>query len=144
MAHIGLLPQSVVKEGGYKIKGRKSEEMDQLIQDAKAVEEAGAFAFVIEGTVHDVAATITKAVSIPSIGIGAAPECDGQVLVTEDMLGLLDDTPPKFVKQYADTGAVVERAIQAYAADVRSRNFPGPENLYTRPRLAEIKKRKSV
>jgi 3-methyl-2-oxobutanoate hydroxymethyltransferase len=132
MGHIGLLPQSVIKDGGYKVKGRKAEEVPQLITDAKAVEEAGAFAMVLEGTVHDVAAQITKAVSIPIIGIGASPECDGQVLVIDDMLGMLEN-PPKFVKEYADLKTIIDSAAAQYAADVRVRKFPGAEQLYTRP-----------
>ncbi|MCC3862371.1 3-methyl-2-oxobutanoate hydroxymethyltransferase [Emcibacteraceae bacterium Y4] len=100
MAHIGLLPQSVVKEGGYKIKGRTEGGLSKLIDDAKEVEKAGAFSVVIEGTVENSAAQITKEIEIPTIGIGASSECDGQILVTEDMLGLNSDYIPQFVKQY--------------------------------------------
>jgi 3-methyl-2-oxobutanoate hydroxymethyltransferase len=140
MAHIGLLPQSVVKDGGYKIKGRTAEQEQQVIADGRAAEAAGAFAVVIEGTVHDVAEKITRAVSIPTIGIGASPACDGQVLVTEDMLGLLSGARPKFVKEYADLKTLAEAAVQAYAEDVRARRFPAPEHLYERPRPVSSKK----
>jgi 3-methyl-2-oxobutanoate hydroxymethyltransferase len=140
MGHIGLLPQSVVKEGGYKVKGKRTEEVSQLLNDARAVEEAGAFAFVLEGTVHDVAAEITKAVSIPVIGIGASPECDGQVLVIDDMLGMLEGAP-KFVKEYADLKGTIDKAAAAYAEDVRARKFPGEEQLYSRPKAVDTGKK---
>ena len=138
MAHIGLLPQSVVKEGGYKVKGRSLNEEAVLIEDAKAIEAAGAFAVVVEGTVEDVARKITKAISIPTIGIGASPACDGQVLVAEDMLGITEN-PPKFVKKYAQLASEIESAAAAYAADVRSRAFPSAEHVYTRPQAVTKK-----
>jgi 3-methyl-2-oxobutanoate hydroxymethyltransferase len=137
MAHIGLQPQSVLKDGGYKIKGRTAEEEARLLADAQAVESAGAFAVVIEGTVEDVSARITKAVSIPTIGIGASHMCDGQVLVIDDMLGLTEK-PPKFVKKYADLSAQIEKAAAAFAGDVRARRFPGADHVYTRPGPALI------
>ena len=140
MAHIGLMPQSVVKEGGYKVKGKTSESEAQVIADAHAVEAAGAFSVVIEGTVEDVSAAITQAISIPTIGIGAGVNCDGQILVTDDLLGLLDGHTPKFVKQYADLKSDVARAARAYAADVRSRAFPTAEHTYTRPVAVDVKK----
>ena len=130
MAHIGLRPQMVVKEGGYKVKGKTPEDAKALLEDAKAFEEAGAFAILIEGTVASVAAEITKAVSIPTIGIGASPECDGQILVTEDMLGALEMKAPKFAKQYGDLRSVIGEMVESYAADVRSRSFPAEEHLY--------------
>jgi 3-methyl-2-oxobutanoate hydroxymethyltransferase len=138
MAHIGLQPQSVLKDGGYKIKGRTSDEETRLLEDAMAISKAGAFAVVIEGTVEDVAAKMTKAISIPTIGIGASPSCDGQVLVIDDLLGL---TPraPKFVKKYADLSSVIEKAAAEFASDVRARKFPGDEQLYTRPRPVAVK-----
>ncbi len=138
MAHIGLQPQSVLKDGGYKIKGRTIDEEKRLLADAKAVEQAGAFAVVIEGTIEDVAAKITKSVSIPTIGIGASASCDGQVLVTDDMLGLTDRVP-KFVKKYANLSADIEKAAAQYAKDVCARKFPGAEHLYTRPRPVIVK-----
>jgi 3-methyl-2-oxobutanoate hydroxymethyltransferase len=135
MAHIGLLPQSVLKDGGYKVKGKTTDEETQLLNDARAVEKAGAFAVVIEGTVEDVSAKITKAISIPTIGIGASNACDGQVLVTEDMLGMLEGKAPKFVKKYADLSGTIEKAAAAYAEDVRTRTFPDAEHVYTRPHI---------
>ena len=132
MGHIGLQPQSVLKDGGYKMKGRAREEEERLLLDARAVEKSGAFALVVEGTVGDVAALITKAVSIPTIGIGAGAACDGQILVIDDMLGLTEN-PPKFVKKYADLSSQIENAVSAYAGDVRAGKFPGAEHSYTRP-----------
>lgn len=134
MAHIGLLPQSVVKDGGYKVKGKTTEDEARLLADAKAIEQAGAFAVVVEGTVQDVAEKITKTISIPTIGIGAGLSCDGQILVTEDMLGMLTGHTPKFVKKYADLAGLVDKAAAAYADDVRARKFPDDEHSYTRPK----------
>ncbi|MCB1681943.1 MAG: 3-methyl-2-oxobutanoate hydroxymethyltransferase [Rhodospirillales bacterium] len=130
MAHIGLKPQSVVKEGGYKIKGKTGEEAEALMEDAKAVEAAGAFALLIEGTVEPVARAITQSVDIPTIGIGASPACDGQILVTEDMLGLITDHTPKFVKKYVNLAEEITKAVETYAADVRSRAFPDESHTY--------------
>lgn len=129
-AHIGLRPQMVEIEGGYKIKGKTPEEAAALIQDAKEFEKAGAFCLVIEGTVASVAEQITRAVTIPTIGIGASPACDGQILVTEDMLGALTMAPPKFVKQYGDLKNEISAMAKAYASDVRSREFPAQDHLY--------------
>ena len=134
MAHIGLLPQSVVKEGGYKIKGKTADEETRLLNDARAIDKAGAFAVVIEGTIEDVSAKMTKAISIPTIGIGASSSCDGQVLVIDDMLGMTEK-PPKFVKKYADLADIIDKAAAAYAHDVRARKFPGDEHVYTKPRV---------
>lgn len=131
MGHIGLLPQSVEKEGGYKIKGRSEANAEALYADAKAVEAAGAFSVVIEGTVEPVAAEITRRITIPTVGIGASPVCDGQVLVIDDAVGLTVDRVPKFVKEYAHLRDVVSDAAAAYAHDVRSRVFPGPEHLFS-------------
>lgn len=130
MAHIGLLPQSARKEGGYKIKGKTDNESLALIEDARAVEQAGAFSVVIEGTIHTVADEITQAITIPTIGIGASAACDGQILVTEDMLGFTAGHVPKFVKQYADLATVIKEASEAYADAVRKRTFPEDQNLY--------------
>jgi 3-methyl-2-oxobutanoate hydroxymethyltransferase len=130
MGHIGLLPQSVIKDGGFKVKGKTPDQIDMLIADAKAVEKAGAFAFVIEGTIDSVSDMITGAVSIPTIGIGASARCDGQILVSEDMLGLLYGHTPKFAKQYARLNTQIEDAAKAYATDVRARNFPSAEYTY--------------
>ena len=130
MGHIGLLPQSAEAEGGYKIKGKTEEQATSLIADAKALEEAGVFAMVIEGTIEPVARAIAGAVSVPTIGIGASSACDGQILVSEDMLGLLPDKPPKFVKGYADLKVDVEGAVARYADEVRARVFPSDEYTY--------------
>lgn len=130
MGHIGLQPQSVEKEGGYKIKGRDAAELARLLDDARAVEAAGAFALVLEGTVAEAAEAVTHAVSIPVIGIGASPVCDGQVLVTDDMLGLHLGHVPKFVKQYAQLAPQIEQAAQGFAHEVRSGLFPAQAHLY--------------
>ncbi|HVY35549.1 MAG TPA: 3-methyl-2-oxobutanoate hydroxymethyltransferase [Caulobacteraceae bacterium] len=129
MGHIGLRPQSILVEGGFKAKGRTDDERERVIAEAKATEEAGAFSMVIEGVAETLAAEITKAVSIPTIGIGASAQCDGQVLVVDDMLGLFDWTP-RFVRRYADLRAEISRAVQTYADDVRARRFPGPAETY--------------
>ncbi len=130
MGHIGLQPQSVEKEGGYRIKGRTQEDTERLLSDARAVEEAGTFSVVIEGTVEPVAAEITRRLSIPTIGIGASAACDGQVLVIDDAVGLTVDRVPRFVKEYADLRSTVADAARRYAADVRTRRFPGPEHVF--------------
>jgi 3-methyl-2-oxobutanoate hydroxymethyltransferase len=129
MGHIGLTPQSVNVMGGFRTTGRTPEEWPAIQADAKAVAEAGAFAVVLEGMAEPLAARITADIAIPTIGIGASPACDGQVLVLEDMLGL-NPNPPKFVRQYAQLGPAIEAAVKAYAADVRDRSFPGAENVY--------------
>lgn len=129
MAHIGLLPQHVNAMGGYKVQGKTKSAHDKLVHDAKAVTKAGAFAIVIEGVQEDAAKAITTAVDIPTIGIGAAPECDGQVLVLDDMLGITEHAP-KFAKRYADLSATITKAVSAYATEVRARKFPGKENLF--------------
>lgn len=137
MGHIGLQPQSVVKEGGYRIKGRDEAQVARLVEDARALEEAGVFAIVIEGTIAEVAARITRAVGVPTIGIGGSPECDGQILVTDDMLGLLHGRKPKFVTEYAVLREDIDAAVARFAGDVRARRFPGPGNLYTQARKGE-------
>lgn len=131
MGHIGLLPQSVEKDGGYKIKGRTDENVAALLADALAVEEAGAFSVVIEGTIEAVAAEITRRIAIPTIGIGASGDCDGQILVIDDMVGLTVDRVPKFVKEYADLRSVIAHAAERYASEVRSRTFPGPGHVFS-------------
>jgi len=130
MGHIGLQPQSVEKEGGYKIKGRSDDTIAALYRDAEAVVRAGAFALVIEGTIEDVAAGITRSVRIPTIGIGASADCDGQILVTDDALGLTVDRVPKFVKEYAQLHDVVSAAVKTYADEVRNRTFPGEDHVF--------------
>ena len=131
MGHIGLLPQSVEKDGGYKIKGRTEENVAALVRDALAVEEAGAFSVVIEGTVETVAADITHRIAIPTIGIGASRDCDGQILVIDDMVGLTVDRVPKFVKEYADLRSAISHAAASYASEVRSRTFPGSGHVFS-------------
>ena len=128
MAHVGLTPQSVHAFGGFRVQGR-GEDGERLVQDAKAMEAAGAFAVVLEAVPAPLAARVTGSLSIPTIGIGAGPDCDAQVLVWQDMAGLSPRTP-KFVRQYADVGAVLRDAATAYARDVVSGNFPGPEESY--------------
>ncbi|MCW5698854.1 MAG: 3-methyl-2-oxobutanoate hydroxymethyltransferase [Rhodospirillales bacterium] len=130
LGHIGLLPQSVNTAGGFRSLGRKDKEAAGIIEDAKAVEEAGAFATVIEGTVEPLAREITEMLSIPTIGIGASPACDGQILVTEDLVGLFSGFKPKFVKRYAELGAAIEKAVEEYAGDVRARRFPTLEQCF--------------
>ncbi len=130
MAHIGLQPQSVIKDGGYKIKGRGDAQIEALLEDAKAVEAAGAFAIVIEGTVAEVAERITKAVSIPTIGIGASVACDGQILVIDDLLGAHHGHLPKFAKRYAHLTQDIDAAVKLFAQDVRTRRFPDDAHIY--------------
>ncbi len=131
MAHVGLTPQAVNMLGGYGARGRDAAEEGKILADAKAVAEAGCFAMVIEGVVEPIAVAVTKAVSCPTIGIGASAQCDGQVLVAEDMLGLFERTP-RFVKRFGDMATTVSDAAAAYAADVRSRAFPTPDQTYQR------------
>lgn len=130
MGHLGLQPQSVEKEGGYKIKGKTDEDTQRLIEEAVMVEGAGAFSFVLEGTKAVAADEIVQASGIPCIGIGASVSCDGQVLVAEDMLGLHYGHLPKFAREYAVLRESIEEAAKAYADDVRARTFPGEENIY--------------
>lgn len=129
MAHIGLTPQSFNTMGGYRTQGRDEETWAEHEQDARAVAEAGAFALVLEGMVEPLAARITPQVAIPTIGIGASPSCDGQILVLEDMLGL-NPHPPKFVKVYGNLGEGIADAVRRYADEVKSRTFPGEDQLY--------------
>ena len=128
--HIGLLPQSVRSEGGYKVKGKTEDEKIKLIQDAKAVERAGAFCMVMEGVKADVASEVASSVSIPVIGIGAGVDVDGQVLVFSDMLGLFEEFTPKFVKKYMDGATLVKDAIKSYSDEVKSKEFPQEIHTY--------------
>ncbi len=130
LGHVGLLPQKAEHRGGFKIQGKDDVGAKQVIADATAIADAGAFALVIEGTVEPVARAITERVQVPTIGIGASPACDGQILVTDDMVGLFADFTPKFVKRYADIGAELNAAAEAYGADVRERRFPGLEHCF--------------
>jgi len=130
LGHIGLQPQSVNVIGGFRAQGRSEAEAARVLADARAVAQAGCFAIVIEGTSEPVARRATEAVHVPTIGIGASPACDGQILVTEDLLGLSGMHSPRFVKRYAELGPMVTAAATAYAEEVRARRFPGPEHCY--------------
>ena len=130
MAHIGLMPQYVRSEGGYKVKGKTQEEIKQLIKDAKAVEKAGSFAIVIEGVISEVAKKISDSVDIPTIGIGSGNNTDGQVLVWSDMLGLFEDFKPKFVRHYMNGASLVKDAVNAYKKDVQNSSFPSKNEEY--------------
>ena len=130
MGHIGLTPQAVNTLGGYKVVGRDAEAQG-VLQDAQAVEAAGAFAVVLEKVPAPLAGRLTQALSIPTIGIGAGVDCDGQVLVVDDMLGTFTEFRPRFVKRYAELGQTADAAIAAFAADVRARRFPAPEHGYS-------------
>ena len=129
VGHVGLTPQAVNALGGYGARGRSEAEAAKIVADARAIADAGAFALVIEGVVEPIAIDITKAVGCPTIGIGASAQCDGQVLVAEDMLGLFERTP-RFVKRFGDMAGRISAAVEDYAADVRARRFPGPEQTY--------------
>ncbi len=129
MGHVGLRPQAVNVDGGFKAKGRSNAEWEGVIDEAVAADRAGAFAIVVEGVAADLAEEITRTVSCPTIGIGASAACDGQILVTNDMLGMLDWVP-KFVKKYGNQREDVVRAVQAYAEEVRHRHFPGEAQTY--------------
>ena len=130
MAHIGLMPQHVRSEGGYKVRGKTQEDKEQLIKDALAVEKAGAFAIVVEGVLSHVAKEITKAVKIPVIGIGAGNVNDGQDLVRSDMLGFFEDFKPKFVRHYLDGANLVKEAVSQYRNDVQDSSFPNQNEEY--------------
>ncbi len=130
MAHIGLRPQAVRATGGYRIVGKTDEECASLKQDADAVTNAGAFAVVLEGVVESLAVEITTQIAIPTIGIGASPLCDGQILVTEDLLGMFERTP-KFVRKFADLRTTISGAVKDYADEVRARTFPSEEETYS-------------
>ncbi len=131
VGHVGLTPQSVNAFGGFRTQGRSAAEAKKVMDDAKAVAKAGAFALVIEKTVEPLSRAITKAVPVPTIGIGASPACDGQVLVLDDLTGMFDLFLPKFVKRYAEMGRDMDKAVAAYAADVRARKFPQAEHCFT-------------
>ena len=128
MGHIGLMPQSVHKIGGYGVQGNTASKARSLLDDALALEEAGCFAIVLESVPTRVARLIAERLSIPVVGIGAGPGCDGQILVTYDLLGLFDSFTPKFVKQYANLREVITKAIEQYICDVRDAKFPGQEH----------------
>jgi 3-methyl-2-oxobutanoate hydroxymethyltransferase len=129
MGHVGLRPQAVLVDGGFRAKGRTEDEAARVIAEAKATADAGAFCLVIEGVAEALARQITEAVAVPTIGIGASSGCDGQILVTDDMLGLFDWTP-KFVRRYADLRGEISEAVRLYAEDVRARRFPASSETY--------------
>ncbi len=130
MAHIGLTPQSIHRMGGYRVQGKKEEQANRLLEDAVAVQEAGAFAVVLEGIPQKLGQRITNELTIPTIGIGAGPHCDGQVLVIHDILGLCEKYSPKFVKRYADAQALIAGAVQSYIAEVKGGTFPDEEHSF--------------
>jgi 3-methyl-2-oxobutanoate hydroxymethyltransferase len=130
MGHVGLMPQSVRALGGFRVQGRGEDAAGRVVADAEAVAAAGAFALVIEGTIEKVARAITAAVPVPTIGIGASPACDGQILVTDDVLGCFTDFTPRFVRRYAELAPLIGKAAEQYAADVRARRFPAPEHCF--------------
>ena len=130
MGHVGLKPQSVRAEGGYKVQGRDEAGFERVLQDAKAIEAAGAFALVVEGVTPKLAEAVTNEIKIPVIGIGASPACDGQVLVFSDMLGFFEAFKPKFVKRYMEGAEAVKEAVARYAEEVREGTFPGDEHCY--------------
>ena len=129
MGHVGLTPQAVNILGGYGVRGKSAEEAKAIVEDSIAVAQAGAFSLVIEGVLESIAIEVTSKVACPTIGIGASAQCDGQVLVTEDMLGMFERVP-KFVKRYQDMAGVVEGAVKTYADEVRSRSFPTADQIY--------------
>jgi 3-methyl-2-oxobutanoate hydroxymethyltransferase len=133
MGHVGLTPQSATMLGGYRAQGRTAAKAQRLLADARALEAAGCFAVVLEAVPAAVAKRVTAALTVPTIGIGAGPSCDGQVLVWHDLLGLSDRKPARFVKRYADIGAEIRSALETYAADVRSGAFPAEEHTYSIP-----------
>jgi len=130
MGHIGLTPQSIHKFGGFKIQGRHKEAARRLIDEALQLEDAGVFSIVLECVPEDLAARITEKLSVPTIGIGAGPACDGQILVTADLLGLQTDFKPKFVKKYADLSTVVKKAVGSYIEEIRTGDFPDERHCY--------------
>jgi 3-methyl-2-oxobutanoate hydroxymethyltransferase len=137
MGHVGLMPQSVHASGGFAAQGRDEAGAKRILDDARAVADAGAFSIVVEGTVEPLAAEITRSIDVPTIGIGASVACDGQILVTEDLVGLFMDFTPKFVKRYAMLGEQIAEAGRRFAEDVRARRFPADEHTFAmKPRPA--------
>src|SRR5580704_6391650 len=130
MGHVGLMPQSVHALGGFKMQGRGNDAASKIVADARAVEDAGAYAIVLEAVPPDVAAQVTAAVGVPTIGIGAGAACDGQVLVCTDLLGMSRGHSPRFAKRYAELGDAIVDAMQRYVSEVQSGAFPGAEHAY--------------
>lgn len=131
MGHIGLTPQTISRLGGFRVQGKDVDSIQQLMDDAEALQAAGCFSIVLEAIPDRVAKLITDSLSIPTIGIGAGPDCDGQVLVTHDMLGLFDQFTPKFVKQYTNVREPMVEALKQYKSEISTGDFPGPEHVYT-------------
>lgn len=140
LGHVGLMPQSVHTAGGFKARGRSEDEAQAILDDAKAIAEAGAFAMVVEGVMEPLARRITDEVDVPTIGIGGSAACDGQILVTEDMAGLFTDFKPKFVKRYMDLGSGIAEAARQYAEEVKSGAFPGHEHCFGMSKPEDPKK----
>jgi 3-methyl-2-oxobutanoate hydroxymethyltransferase len=130
MGHLGMTPQSVHKFGGYKLIGRAEIEVERVVDAAIALEDAGVFSIVLEKVTSQLAARITEAVSVPIIGIGAGKECDGQILVVNDLLGLFDEFKPKFVRRYADLSTIITESVKEYIEDVKKGNFPNDSESY--------------
>lgn len=130
MGHLGLTPQSIYKYGSYKVRAKGGDEAEQLMADARILEKAGAFAIVLEKIPSKLAGEVSRTLTIPTIGIGAGPECDGQVLVINDMLGLNNEFHPRFVRRYADLASVIEQAVGDYVDDVRTNSFPSEDESY--------------
>ena len=130
MGHLGLTPQSIYKFGTYTVRAKEDAEAAKLMEDAKALEEAGCFSVVFEKIPSELAKQVSEALTIPTIGIGAGPDCDGQVLVLHDMLGITKDFSPRFLRRYADLGTMTEDAVKQYVSDVRSMDFPNEEERY--------------
>jgi len=142
MGHVGLTPQSVNALGGYRVQGKTPGTAEQLLRDSRSVEAAGAFSIVLEAMPRELAFEITKAVHIPTIGIGAGPDCDGQVLVLHDMLGLTFQDAPKFARRYANVGEIISNAVREYCADVQNGSFPTDAESYHAP--SNVKSRKTI
>jgi len=140
MGHVGLTPQSVNAMGGYRVQGKTPGTADRLLRDARSVEAAGAFAIVLEGIPRELAAEITREVCIPTIGIGAGPDCDGQILVLHDLLGLTFGEPPKFARRYANLGETISQAVKEYCADVTEGSFPSDAESYHIPGNGKVRK----
>jgi 3-methyl-2-oxobutanoate hydroxymethyltransferase len=138
MGHVGLTPQSVNAMGGYRVQGKTSGGAEQLLRDARAVEAAGAFSIVLEGIPRELAAEITNNLRIPTIGIGAGPDCDGQILVLHDMIGLTFQEPPKFARRYANVGETISQAVREYCADVQNGSFPSDAESYHKARVLRM------
>src|SRR5467141_2691431 len=144
MGHVGVTPQSVNALGGYRVQGKTADTAEVLIRDARAVEAAGAFAVVLEAVPRELAAQITRELRIPTIGIGAGPDCDGQILVVHDLLGLTFGQKPKFARQYANVGQIISKAIRAYCDDVRGGTFPSDGESYHAAQMAMEQKEAPV